>query len=77
MLVTSVHALGKRRPSRMKPKGLGIFVDFPHLKSCCLQAITKSVGNDRHEGVAQRIAVMGNLGWWLFVVAAVMFSMSG
>src|ERR1700751_3215266 len=36
----------------MKPKGLGIFVDFHHLKSCCLQAITKSVGNDRHEGVA-------------------------
>ena len=36
----------------MKPKRFGIFFDFHHLKSCCLQAITKSVGNDRHEGVA-------------------------
>src|SRR5580700_5267399 len=49
---TLVHVLGRYRPSRMKPKRFGIFFDFHHLKPCCLQAITKSVGNDRHEGVA-------------------------
>src|ERR1700751_5494187 len=36
----------------MEPKGLGIFFDFHHLKSCRLQAITERVGKDRHEGVA-------------------------
>jgi len=50
--MTSAHALGNLRPSRMKPKRLRILFNFQHLKSRCFETITKSIGNNRHKRVA-------------------------